>query len=74
MSMILQAYGVQFVQKVKSRHILAQSYFSYIPEMAEEIQGKVKKLPLPPPKEKEVIVHMQLSHSDAARDRISSQT
>lgn len=55
----MQAYGVNFVQKVQHKHFLAQHYFLRIPKMAEEIEERVQKLPLPQPKEKEIIVHMR---------------
>lgn len=56
--LLLQAYGAHFVQKVQHRHILAQNYFSHVPEMAEEIKGKVQDLPLPQSREKTIMVTM----------------
>lgn len=59
----MQAYGAHFVQKIRHKHLLAQNYFSHIPGMAEEIKAKVDKLPLPRPKEREIIVTMSWGHS-----------
>ena len=51
-----QAYGSEFIRKVHYRHVLAKSYFSRIPEMAGHMGGKVKELPLPRPKEREILI------------------
>ena len=56
---LLQAYGSQLVRKVQYRHVLARSYFSRIPEMAEQMKGKIKELPLPRPKEREIIARIR---------------
>lgn len=58
MHTLLQAYGAHFVQKIQHRHILAQNYFSHVPEMAEEIRDKVRDLPLPQSREKTIVVTM----------------
>ena len=47
------------MQKIRHKHILAQNFFSYIPEMAEEMKVKVQKLPVPKPKEKLITVRME---------------
>ena len=54
----MQAYGPHFVQKVQHRHILAQNYFSHVPEMAKEFKHKVQDLPLPRSREKTIVVTM----------------
>ena len=54
-----QAYGSQLIRKVQYRHVLARSYFSRIPEMAEQMKGKIKELPLPRPKEREIIARIR---------------
>ena len=55
----MQAYGTQLARKVQYRHVLAKSYFSHIPEMAEHMKSKVEKLPLPRPKEREIIARIR---------------
>ena len=54
-----QAYGSQLVRKVQYRHVLARSYFSRIPDMAEQMKDKIQELPLPKPKEREVIARVR---------------
>ena len=55
----LQAYGTQLTRKVQYRHVLARSYFSRIPEMAEQMKSKVQELPLPRPKEREIVARVR---------------
>lgn len=59
LSPVLQAYGPQFVRKVHHRHVLARSYFSHIPGMAEQMKSKVEELPLPRPLERVVTPRTQ---------------
>ncbi len=59
-----QAYGVPFVQKIKQKHLLAQNYFSRIPEMADEMKERVRQMPLPQSKEKEFTVTLNLGGAD----------
>ena len=54
--LLFQAYGSQFVKKVKHRHVLARNYFTKIPDMADKMKSKVKALPLPRPKERVITV------------------
>ena len=56
----LQAYGAPFIQKIKQKHLLAQNYFSRIPEMADEMKDRVRQMPLPHSKEKEFTVTLNL--------------
>ena len=51
-----QSYGSQFIHKVQHRHVLARSYFSRIPVMADQMKSKVEELPLPRPKEREIVI------------------
>ena len=56
---LLQAYGSQLVRKAQYRHVLARSYFSRIPDMAEQMKGKIQELPLPRPKEREIVARVR---------------
>ena len=55
----LQAYGTQLARKVQYRHVLAKSYFSRIPDMADQMKSKVEQLPLPRPKEREIVARIR---------------
>lgn len=48
------------MQKIQHKHFLAQHYFSRVPEMAEDMKERVRKLPLPKAKEMEITVHMNI--------------
>ena len=52
----LQAYGSQFVQKVKHRHVLARGYFTKLPDMKDGMRSKMTHLPLPRAKERVITV------------------
>ena len=54
--MLFQAYGSQFVKKVKYRHVLARNYFTKIPNMGDKMKSKEKVLPFPRPKERVMTV------------------
>ena len=58
-TLFLQAYGSQLVRKIRYRHVLARSYFSRIPDMAEQMKGKVQELPLPRSKEREIVARVR---------------
>lgn len=70
------AYGAQFVQKIQHKHILAQNYFSHVPEMAEEVKGKVREMPLPQSGEKTITITIGKVGvaEEAAKEESESET
>ena len=73
-TLFLQAYGSQLVRKVRYRHVLARSYFSRIPDMAEQMKGKVQELPLPRPKEREIMARVRTdTHQQNSLDQQQQQ-